>query len=458
MQGVTAALARETASPSPGFDRAHRIRRFPLAPACRRARRWRSPAAGACGCCSSFDLDDVAIAQIGAAAETGFRRRASRHHGSDGLSLGRDGEALFLDTRTLAFERLPLPPRCELVVIDSGDSHAHAGGEYGTRRRESFEAAALLGVDTTARPRSSRRSRASRRCRQCWRGAHAMSSRKTSACSTPSQALRAGDAPRWEHCSTRRTLRCATITRPRRPNRHARPTSPSRIRDVYGARLTGGGFGGAVVMRRRGRTAAARVGAAFEMRITSQTGRTRLLLVPPDVSDGSNAGRARFLNTSAMHYALTSSQPSADVICLLTSAVELCVSAAAASDDALRARSAGVFRRRADLTTRHQRRDFDIEQRRAGHRRRAASYPTGLDRSRRETARCAALLDDLFQQQRISDYVLWYYTPMALAFTDHLSPRRRHLRLHGRTVGIQGRAGGAEGTRGRPDAAGRTRV
>jgi UDP-galactopyranose mutase len=32
------------------------------------------------------------------------------------------------------------------------------------------------------------------------------------------------------------------------------------------------------------------------------------------------------------------------------------------------------------------------------------------------------LVDQLIEAERISKYVLWYYTPMALAFTDHLSP------------------------------------
>jgi UDP-galactopyranose mutase len=33
-----------------------------------------------------------------------------------------------------------------------------------------------------------------------------------------------------------------------------------------------------------------------------------------------------------------------------------------------------------------------------------------------------ALLDELIEQQQIEQYLLWYYTPMALAFTDHLAP------------------------------------
>ena len=33
-----------------------------------------------------------------------------------------------------------------------------------------------------------------------------------------------------------------------------------------------------------------------------------------------------------------------------------------------------------------------------------------------------ALIDELIVSERIERYVLWYYTPMALAFTDHLAP------------------------------------
>ncbi len=33
-----------------------------------------------------------------------------------------------------------------------------------------------------------------------------------------------------------------------------------------------------------------------------------------------------------------------------------------------------------------------------------------------------ALVDDLLERERVDEYVLWYYTPMALPFTDHLSP------------------------------------
>jgi UDP-galactopyranose mutase len=34
-----------------------------------------------------------------------------------------------------------------------------------------------------------------------------------------------------------------------------------------------------------------------------------------------------------------------------------------------------------------------------------------------------ALVDELIDTQQISEYVLWYYTPMALGFSDHLTPQ-----------------------------------
>ena len=48
--------------------------------------------------------------------------------------------------RSLAFEQVSLPAAAELVVIDSGIKHQHAGGEYRVRREECVESARRLGV------------------------------------------------------------------------------------------------------------------------------------------------------------------------------------------------------------------------------------------------------------------------------------------------------------------------
>lgn len=48
--------------------------------------------------------------------------------------------------------------------------------------------------------------------------------------------------------------------------------------------------------------------------------------------------------------------------------------------------------------------------------------PEGLSDAEVAATEQALLLDELFLEYNISDYILWYYTPMAMAFTWHLEP------------------------------------
>ncbi len=50
--------------------------------------------------------------------------------------LGRAGHALLLDTATLEYEHVPLPPRLALLVVESGVSRQLESSAYGDRRRE----------------------------------------------------------------------------------------------------------------------------------------------------------------------------------------------------------------------------------------------------------------------------------------------------------------------------------
>jgi galactokinase len=61
----------------------------------------------------------------------------------------RAGHALFLDCRSLAVEHIPFDVESErlaVLVVDTRAPHRHAGGEYADRRRSCEEAAAALGV------------------------------------------------------------------------------------------------------------------------------------------------------------------------------------------------------------------------------------------------------------------------------------------------------------------------
>src|SRR2546428_3925322 len=71
-------------------------------------------------------LDDVRMALLGQRAENEFVGARVGIMDPMAASLGDERSALFLDTHSLAWRRVPLPAELEVVVIDSGVSHAHA--------------------------------------------------------------------------------------------------------------------------------------------------------------------------------------------------------------------------------------------------------------------------------------------------------------------------------------------
>ncbi|MDP3719606.1 MAG: galactokinase [Acidobacteriota bacterium] len=194
----------------------------------------------------ALPLDDVAIAKLAQLVETDFVGAPVGIMDQMACSLGRAGEALFLDTHTLAFERVPLPAGAELLVLDSGVPHRHADGQYAERRHESFAAAELLGVvrlrDLPVRDLSK------------LAGLPPLLARRARHILTENQrvidmvgALRAGQLKRAgtlmneSHVSMRDDYEVSTADVDRLVSlAQAHPA-------VYGARLTGGGFGGAIV-------------------------------------------------------------------------------------------------------------------------------------------------------------------------------------------------------------------
>jgi galactokinase len=50
--------------------------------------------------------------------------------------LGREGSALLLDCGSLEHRWIDLPEQLAIIVVDSGERHAHEGSGYGDRRRE----------------------------------------------------------------------------------------------------------------------------------------------------------------------------------------------------------------------------------------------------------------------------------------------------------------------------------
>lgn len=227
-------------------------------------------------------IDDVGIAKVGQAAETDFVGAPVGIMDQMVASLGHDGEALFIDTRSLRTERVPLPDTIDLVVIDSGVTHAHAGGAYVTRRRQSFEAAALLGVGHLRDvpfgelgrlqylpPTLARRAR------------HIVTENQRVLDAV--DALRAGDGARLgalfiaSHASMRDDYEVST------PDIDTLVTIATADGDVFGARMTGGGFGGAVVLAVHAGTAA-RVARDVRETYVRHTGLPGAVLVPAELA------------------------------------------------------------------------------------------------------------------------------------------------------------------------------
>lgn len=96
-----------------------------------------------------FDLKltPVRIAQLGQMVENDFVGARVGIMDQMVTSLGTNGEALFIDTRDLSYQPVPLPLEdIELLVIDSGVRHSNSGGDYNQRRAECEKACELLGV------------------------------------------------------------------------------------------------------------------------------------------------------------------------------------------------------------------------------------------------------------------------------------------------------------------------
>jgi galactokinase len=184
------------------------------------------------------------------------------------------GHALFLDTRSLEHRQLPLPAGLELVVVDSGVRHRLAGGEYRTRRQECAAAARALGVAELRDLEESDwgridalRAPLNRRVR------HVVSEN--------ARVLKAIDALEHDDLAALGALFNASHASLRDDFEVSIPAIDAIVERaleheaVYGARLTGGGFGGSVVCL-------ARSGQGAAVATTLQRDGARALLPVPE--------------------------------------------------------------------------------------------------------------------------------------------------------------------------------
>lgn len=211
-----------------------------------------------------LQLDDIELARLAQRVETEFVGANVGIMDQMAASLADETTALLLHTVDLRVQRVPIAPTLELAVIDSGVRHAHATGGYNERRAQCEEAARRLGVrwlcdmplaelqrvDALPEPFS-------------MRARHVVT--EHARVPETARALRHGDEAALRelfarsHASQRDAFGVSV------PEVDALVERAAADPDVVGARLTGGGFGGSVVLlvrRARAHPAAHRIAKA----------------------------------------------------------------------------------------------------------------------------------------------------------------------------------------------------
>ncbi len=225
------------------------------------------------------NIDDIQIAQMAQRAEIEFAGLRCGIMDQMASSLADTHSALFLDTRTLERRIIPLPSSSAVLVLDSGVPRSLANSGYNRRRAECEEAAQRLGVQTLRDIHDV--SAADILCEPLRRRVrHVVSENaRVLAAAGSTSAEDFGNLMNASHASLRDDYQVSVP-----PLDHLVALLQANA-DVYGARLTGAGFGGACV-------ALCKSSAVWEiahavLRTYAAAGFTKgCLLVPPQKDEG----------------------------------------------------------------------------------------------------------------------------------------------------------------------------
>lgn len=182
---------------------------------------------------------------------------------------GQKDHAIFLDCRAETVETIPVPPGVCLLIVHSAVKHALTGGEYNERRDQCFEAARIIGVpalrDTsTAQVTATPMPELVRR-----RALHVVGEMERVVAAV--DHLRHGDAAAFGRLMTASHRSSIENFENSTPELDALVEIACAEPGVYGARLTGGGFGGAIVALVE-EASIARIAASIEEKYRQRTG------------------------------------------------------------------------------------------------------------------------------------------------------------------------------------------
>ena len=189
----------------------------------------------------ALPIDDVELALMAQQAEIRYAGVRVGIMDQMAASLAQPGEMLFLDTRTLERALLPFPAGSEFLVIDSGIPRSLAGSAYNQRREECEAAAAALGIpalrDVAGLAAIEQLPEPLKR-----RARHVYTENaRVLEASRGVSAARFGELMNASHASLRDDFEVSVA------GLDALVELLAAHADVFGARLTGAGFGGACV-------------------------------------------------------------------------------------------------------------------------------------------------------------------------------------------------------------------
>jgi galactokinase len=194
----------------------------------------------------AIPIDDVAIARLAQRAEIEYAGVRCGIMDQMASSLADSRRALLLDTRTLERRFVPLPPGSAVLVLDSGIARSLAASGYNERRAECEQAARLLGVVSLRDVERVEQLR-SLPDRLLRRARHVVTENARVLAAVSCDTAQAfGDLMNASHASLRDDYEVST------PGLDRLVGLLQAEDGVFGARLTGAGFGGACVALCRG--------------------------------------------------------------------------------------------------------------------------------------------------------------------------------------------------------------
>ena len=199
---------------------------------------------------SGRDADARTIALYAQAAERDYVGVPCGVMDQMAVAIAKPGEALALDTKSLDYELIPIRGDWRFAVIHTGIDRALNDGRYGARRRECERAAEALGLEhLCGAPAGTLAQSDVLPAPLAQRARHAVSEHRRTVAAVA--ALKAGDKETFgrlmteSHASLRDDFEVSTPTVDQIVDFALAAGAPGAR--VYGARMTGGGFGGCIV-------------------------------------------------------------------------------------------------------------------------------------------------------------------------------------------------------------------